>query len=243
LLEGNYPGVVGCSQLLNRIDRTGAGKSSIMVALFRLAELSSGKIEIDGIDIKTLGLDDLRTRLASRFRLLYPLALLDRPLPVIPQDPLLFSGTLRTNLDPFGLHDDSILNDALRRSYLIDSTKLDGRSTSTSAGGSGAQTPVQRFSLDTLIDDEGSNLSQGQKSLVSLARALVVDAKILIMDEATGQQCTTITSPSYSLRRLQRPLTTRPTTASNILSQRPSGTAQFCVLLVRPYISKTLTFC
>ena len=104
---------------------------------------------------------------------------------VIPQDSLLFSGTLRTNLDPFGLRDDATLNDALQRSYLVDSM---GRpSTSESPRGSGAQTPVQRFSLDTLIDDEGSNLSQGQKSLVSLARALVVDARILIMDEATGQ--------------------------------------------------------
>lgn len=94
---------------------------------------------------------------------------------------------MRTNLDPFGLHDDATLNDALRRSYLIDSSRLDTPSTSASPSGSGTPTPVQRFSLDTLIDDEGSNLSQGQKSLVSLARALVVDAKILIMDEATGQ--------------------------------------------------------
>jgi len=109
------------------------------------------------------------------------------PSPVIPQDPLLFSGTLRTNLDPFGLHDDATLNNALRRSYLINPTRFGSPSTSTSPRGSGAQSPVQRFSLDTLVDDEGSNLSQGQKSLVSLARALVVDAKILIMDEATGQ--------------------------------------------------------
>jgi len=109
------------------------------------------------------------------------------PTLVIPQDPLLFSGTLRTNLDPFGLRDDATLNDALRRSYLIDSSRLSDLSTSASSEGSGAQTPIQRFSLDTLIDAEGSNLSQGQKSLVSLARALVVGAKILIMDEATGQ--------------------------------------------------------
>lgn len=158
-----------------------------MTALFRLVELSSGKIEIDGIDINTLGLDDLRTRLASAFQLPTLLHFLIDPSLVIPQDPLLFSGTLRTNLDPFGLRDDATLNDALQRSYLVDSTRLGGPSTSASPGGSGTQTPVHRFSLDTLIDDEGSNLSQGQKSLVSLARALVVDARILIMDEATGQ--------------------------------------------------------
>lgn len=152
---------------------------------------------------------------------------------VIPQDSLLFSGTLRTNLDPFGLHDDATLNDALRRSYLIDSTNVDGPSTPASPG---AQTPVQRFSLDTQIDDEGSNLSQGQKSLVSLARALVVGAKILVMDEATGQCYTATTLSSYSYKWLQHPLTTKPTTTYNIQLQEPSGTAQFCVLLVRPVI-------
>ena len=130
----------------------------------------------------TFGLDWL-----VRFDFSISLHWLIGPFPVIPQDSLLFSGTLRTNLDPFDLHDDATLNDALRRSYLIDSTSLDGASAPASPSDSGAQTPVQRFSLDMLIDDEGSNLSQGQKSLVSLARALVVDAKIIIMDEATGQ--------------------------------------------------------
>ena len=134
------------------------------------------------MDSTTFGLD-----WPVRFDCSVLLHSLTDPSLVIPQDPLLFSGTLRTNLDPFGLRDDAILNDALRRSYLIDSTRLGRLSTSASSGGSGAQAPVQRFSLDTLIEAEGSNLSQGQKSLVSLARALVVGAKILIMDEATGQ--------------------------------------------------------
>ena len=81
----------------------GQGKSSIMVALFRMVELSGGSIQIDGLDISTLGLAQLRRKLA-----------------IIPQDTLLFEGTLRTNLDPFNVHSDAELWDALRRSYLVE---------------------------------------------------------------------------------------------------------------------------
>jgi ABC-type multidrug transport system fused ATPase/permease subunit len=105
-------------------------------------------------------------------------------LPVIPQDPLLFSGTMRTNLDPFSRHDDATLNDALRRSYLIDTPSV-GSATGSIASHT-AGTPVNRFSLDSIIDAEGSNLSVGQRSLVSLARALVINAMILVLDEATA---------------------------------------------------------
>ncbi|KAH9928634.1 ABC transporter [Fomitopsis serialis] len=131
------------------VGRTGAGKSSIMTALYRLVELTSGSIVIDGVDISTLGLGDLRQGLA-----------------IIPQDPVI-SGTLRSNLDPFGYHDDARLWDALKRAYLSVNTS-------------------NRFSLDSPIEDEGGNLSIGQRSLVSLARALVKESKILILDEATA---------------------------------------------------------
>ncbi|KII89764.1 hypothetical protein PLICRDRAFT_39929 [Plicaturopsis crispa FD-325 SS-3] len=145
------------------VGRTGAGKSSIMTALFRIVELSSGTISIDGVDISKIGLTELRSGLS-----------------IIPQDPLLFSGTLRTNLDPFGLHDDARLWDALKRSYLVEDTKRE------SVGSVSSTAHANKLSLDSAIEDEGGNLSVGQRSLVSLARALVKDTKVLILDEATA---------------------------------------------------------
>ncbi|KAK2460902.1 hypothetical protein APHAL10511_007372 [Amanita phalloides] len=149
------------------VGRTGAGKSSVMTALYRLVELASGSIRIDGIDISKIGLADLRSRLA-----------------IIPQDPILFSGTLRTNLDPFGQHDDAKLWNALKRSYLVDSATQDSSPARNDVDD--GQASANRFSLDSVIEDEGANLSIGQRSLVSLARALVKNSKIIILDEATA---------------------------------------------------------
>ncbi|KAG9017508.1 hypothetical protein FRB90_001017 [Tulasnella sp. 427] len=161
--------VIEAGESIGIVGRSGAGKSSIMVALYRLAELKSGKIELDGIDISTLGLDDLRQNLA-----------------IIPQDPLLFSGTLRTNLDPFGKYDDALLWDALKRAHLV------GDSNSKRGSADGHEQPSSedvvgnRFTLDTAIEEEGANLSVGQRSLVSLARALVTPSTITLLDEATA---------------------------------------------------------
>ncbi|KAI5119967.1 hypothetical protein M0805_004347 [Coniferiporia weirii] len=176
------------------VGRTGAGKSSLMLALFRIVELNSGRILIDGVDIAQIGLKDLRKKIS-----------------IIPQDPLLFSGTIRSNLDPFGLYDDARLWDALRRAYLVDN--IDGTASARissemkkfdfdadvlledpgeTAGPamsileSGAVTPTNRYTLDTVIESEGANLSVGERSLLSLARALVKDCRVVILDEATA---------------------------------------------------------
>lgn len=160
------------------VGRTGAGKSSIMSALFRLTELSAGTITIDDIDIAQIGLQDLRSRLA-----------------IIPQDPTLFRGSIRSNLDPFNEHTDLELWDALRQARLVDSP-----STSTPASNSnpdldldldpeikdsGAGTGT-KLTLDTAVDEEGLTFSLGQRQLMALARALVRNARIIICDEATS---------------------------------------------------------
>src|SRR5271167_3440361 len=127
------------------VGRTGAGKSSIMVALFRIVELSGGSITIDGVDVSQIGLHDLRSALA-----------------IIPQDPVLFQGTIRSNLDPFGKYDDLHLWESLRRAHLVE-----GDLPPTNASSSGEQS-LSRFDLDQSVDDEGLNFSLGQRQLLAM---------------------------------------------------------------------------
>ncbi|KAE8844846.1 hypothetical protein PTNB85_03111 [Pyrenophora teres f. teres] len=147
---------VRAGERIGVVGRTGAGKSSIMSALFRLQELSSGSIVIDGVDIGKIGLHDLRSKLA-----------------IIPQDPTLFKGTIRSNLDPFHEHSDLELWSALRQADLV-SNEQD------------MEDHTSRIHLDSVVEEEGLNFSLGQRQLMALARALVRGSQIIVCDEATS---------------------------------------------------------
>jgi ATP-binding cassette subfamily C (CFTR/MRP) protein 1 len=153
-----------------------AGKSTITAALFRLVEIEEGTIELDGVDLSKIGLSDVRGRRNGMF--------------ILPQDPAVFAGTIRSNLDPFDAHDEVDLMNALT---LVKFPGVD---------------VLSEKLMSQVVDEGGSNLSAGEKQLLCLGRAMLANPRLLVLDEATSAVDRTTDEFVQKMLRSQFPDTT-----------------------------------
>ncbi|KAK4235854.1 P-loop containing nucleoside triphosphate hydrolase protein [Achaetomium macrosporum] len=182
LVIDNFSLHIHAGERIGIVGRTGAGKSTILSTLFRLTELTGGRILIDGVDISRIGLHELRSQLA-----------------IIPQDPTLFKGTIRSNIDPFNKHTDLELWEALRQAHLLpqsasihDAKEVNDSDLEVDEDDNlNEKSPTSadrapRITLDSAVSEEGLNLSLGQRQLLALARALLRSTRVVLVDEGTS---------------------------------------------------------